>query len=210
MTIIFVRHGESESNRQECFEAAGHFEGSHLTSYGRTQIRQLAIFLSETRQVDEIYSGPSLRTRETASILGEFLGPEVAIADELSEIDCGEWSGQPFSAVEASYAEAWKKWKEMPMQFLFPGGESLACVDRRVRSFVDEIRAIAFKRTVLLVSHSATITVMLARFLDWDLNSAWADKRSYHKNSAVTVLGQKQGGLELLSSEFGSLEHIKG
>ena len=50
-----------------------------------------------------VFSSPLLRARQ----LAEALDPEARIDERLSEIDFGEWEGQPWDAIERDALDAW-------------------------------------------------------------------------------------------------------
>jgi broad specificity phosphatase PhoE len=186
--LIIVRHAESVNNSKKCFEGSGNQGGSSLTVKGGNQARMLASYLSGLFSVDCIYSSPTVRTLETSAILKKKLNSSIVIARELMEIDCGKWGNKPVDLVKEANANEWKLRKEHPTEFCFPQGESLLGVENRIIPFMERLLQASQQKSIVLVSHSAAITIILAYLLKWPLKEAWLDSRSYHANTAFTIL----------------------
>ena len=206
--FIVVRHAESNSNKARLFEASGSHSGSPLTEYGEIQARLLAMHLSDLFSVARIYSSPTKRTLDTAALLKEKLNSPITIIDELSEIDCGEWGDKPIDTIKKENTNQWKMRKEKPTEFCFPQGESLLDVQNRVIPFIDGLLKTTRQQIIVLVSHSTMISVILAYLHNWQLEEAWLDKRSYHINTAFTVLEIEENRAKVISSDISSTAHL--
>lgn len=102
MTILLVRHGETEWNRARRHQ--GRFD-SPLTERGVAQARAIAQLLAglpEARGAP-IVASPQGRARRTAEIIGEELGRggAVRLDDRLREHSVGAWDGLTYSEIEA-------------------------------------------------------------------------------------------------------------
>jgi probable phosphoglycerate mutase len=208
MKLIIVRHGESQGNRLRQFESSNNLGGSHLTRTGTLQVKSLAEHLGDYRPVECIYSSPSARTRETSEILGRELDSPITIVNKLSEINCGEWAGHAIDKIAELNPREWKTRKEMPTEFCFPGGEGLRDVEQRVTTFIDGLFETSGRETILLVSHSTMISVILAYLCEWNLEQAWRDKRSYHPNSAFTILEFDARNQKSISMKLANKVHL--
>ena len=208
MKLIIVRHGETQGNRLRQFESSDNLGGSHLTRTGTLQVKSLAEHLVDYRPVECIYSSPTARTRETSEILGRELDSPITIVNELSEINCGEWAGHAIDKIAELNPREWKIRKEMPTEFCFPGGEGLRDVEQRVAPFIDSLLGTPGRGTILLVSHSTMISVILAYVCEWNLEQAWRDKRSYHPNSAFSILEFEARNQKLISLKLANTVHL--
>ena len=206
MTLLIVRHAQTHSNVARHFQGSGTGAGSTLTEEGQRQARALANHLVKHFEVDKIYSSPSQRTLETANILNKSLQIPLTIQSELREIDCGDWENKASDLIERSYPEQWALWQNEPLAFCFPNGESLLNVQARTTLLLKNLTN-ETKGTVLLVSHSATISVMLAFLHGWSLEKAWAEGRAYHQNTAFSKLEFDAGNLIL--SEIACTPHLQ-
>jgi phosphoserine phosphatase len=107
-TIVLVRHGETDWNRERRFQ--GHADTS-LNDAGRRQALELAEALRDER-LDAVYTSPLRRATETARIVVDMLGLKAEELEALREIDVGDWQGLTVDEVRARYPEradvAWR------------------------------------------------------------------------------------------------------
>jgi probable phosphoglycerate mutase len=162
--VLLVRHGATARTAEDRFSGA---EGVDLSDEGRRQVASLAERLAEL-QIDAVYSSPLSRTRETAEILAARCGLEIALRDGLREISHGHWEGLSRQEVEARFPEEYAAWEEDPFTFAPDGGESGVAVLARALPVVREIVTGHPDDTVLVVSHKATIRLLLASLLGFD------------------------------------------
>ena len=71
-----------------------------------------------------VFSSPLQRAR----LLAEALDPETRIDERLSEMDFGEWEGQPWDAIDRDALDAWAA---DTLHYTPPGGESVAGLQHR-------------------------------------------------------------------------------
>ena len=116
-----------------------------------------------------VYSSPRERAYYTARQIAEPHELKVAIADDLDEVDFGEWTGMAFSALEGD--PAWTEWNERRASARPPGGESMAeAVERAVRALT-EIAAGHQGATIACVSHCDIIRGAIAHCLGLPLDN---------------------------------------
>jgi broad specificity phosphatase PhoE len=101
-TILLVRHGETDWNREGRFQ--GHADPP-LNELGRQQARQLAEQLAPM-PIDAVYSSDLKRARETAEIVAARKGLTVTVERGLREIDVGSWSGLTRAEIEERFPGA--------------------------------------------------------------------------------------------------------
>ena len=181
-----------------------------MTEKGISQAQALAEYLSGHIKCDQILSSDADRAIETARKIGSILRVKVARSPALREIDCGDWEGKPTEEVSLQYPQQWSMWQNNPLEFCFPRGESLKDVEQRVAPMLDKlISSTGNGRTVMLISHSATISVMSAYLHKWSLADAWQDGRGYHSNTAFSILHFDDTTGDLIESEIASQIHLK-
>ena len=100
-TIVLVRHGETDWNRDRRFQGRA---DQPLNETGRAQARELAESLRD-EPVSVLYTSPLRRASETAEILAERLGLEARPLDALLEIDVGTWEGLTIDDVRVRFPE---------------------------------------------------------------------------------------------------------
>src|SRR5213082_2452981 len=162
--IFMVRHGATVLTKEDRFAGATDVE---LSDEGREQVRRLAIRLAGENIV-AIYASPMGRTVETARILAEPHGLEVQTRDGLREISHGRWEQMTRKEVEAAFPEESAAWEKDPYTFAPVGGESgLAVTARALPVLMDIVREHSAE-DVLIVSHKATIRLLLSSLLGFD------------------------------------------
>lgn len=162
MTILVIRHGETDWNREPA-RCQGWAEIG-LNENGRAQARGQGRALAG-RGLELIVSSHLRRARETAAIVREELGGELPLVldPRLAEAHRGEWEQRLFAEIVLEDADTWRAYRERPESFRFPGGESLADHQRRVLAAVRDVARDG--RPALLVTHGGSIR-LLRCFLD--------------------------------------------
>ncbi len=166
MTRVFlVRHGATARTAEDRFSGDA---GVDLSDEGRAQVQALAERLRSCR-LDAIYASPLSRTQETADILAEGHPTPVLPRDGLREIGHGHWEGLTRREVEARFPDEYSAWEVDPFTFAPEGGESGLSVLARALPVMREVVLAHPHQTVLVVSHKATIRLLLASLLGFDL-----------------------------------------
>lgn len=163
--LFLVRHGATSRTAEDRFSGDA---GVELSDEGRAQVRALAARL-EGCPLDAVYASPLSRTRETAELLIAGRGLSLATRDGLREIGHGHWEGLTRREVETRYADEYSAWDEDPFTYAPEGGESGLSVLARALPVVREIVVAHPGQTVLVVSHKATIRLLLASLLGFDM-----------------------------------------
>src|SRR5204862_6773564 len=162
--IFLVRHGATVLTAEERFAGATDVE---LSDEGREQVRRLAVRLSGEK-ITAVYASPLGRTVETAQILAEPHGLEVQTRDGLREISHGRWEQMTRKEVEKAFPEEADAWEKDPYTFSPIGGESGLAVTARALPVLMEIVRQHPAANVLVVSHKATIRLLLSSLLGFD------------------------------------------
>jgi len=162
--VFLVRHGATTLTAEDRFAGATDIP---LSDTGRDQVRRLAVRLSG-EPISAIFASPLGRTMETASILAQPQSLPVQPVDGLREISHGHWEQMTRKDVEAQFPAEAEEWNRDPFTFAPQGGESgLAVTARALPALVDIIRANEGGR-LLVVSHKATIRLLLSSLLGFD------------------------------------------
>jgi probable phosphoglycerate mutase len=162
--LFLVRHGATQLTAEDRFSGES---GVDLSDEGRWQAERLGERLRR-EELRAIYSSPLSRTVETARIIGGRCGLEPVLVDGLREISHGHWEGLTRNEVEARHRDEYAAWEEDPFTFAPKGGETGVAVLARalvaVRAIVERHRG----ERVLVVSHKATIRILLSSLLGFD------------------------------------------
>ena len=162
--VFLVRHGATVLSAEDRF--AGETDVA-LSEEGREQARRLAARLASA-SIAAVYASPLGRTVETAQILAAPHQLELQKRDGLREISHGRWEQMRRAEVEAAFPEEARDWEEDPYTFAPAGGESgLAVTARALPVLIDLVRCHP-EGTILVVSHKATIRLMLSSLIGFD------------------------------------------
>lgn len=162
--LYLVRHGATSLTAEDRFSGD---VGVELSDDGRWQAELLGERLRR-ENLAATYCSPLSRTLETAHIIGRVCNLEPTPVDGLREISHGRWEGLTRAEVESRYGDEYSAWEEDPLTFAPERGESGVAVLARA---LPAVRAIITKhpgQRVLVVSHKATIRLLLSSFLGFD------------------------------------------
>lgn len=163
--LYFVRHGATQMTAEDRFAGSG--TGPTLSDEGRRQVERLAARIGDDG-ITTVYCSPLSRTVETAEILARPYGLTPVRRDGLSEISHGRWEGLTRGEVEERYAGEYAAWEEDPFIFAPQDGESGLAVLARALPVVREIVVAHPGECVLVVSHKATLRLVLSSLVGID------------------------------------------
>ena len=162
--VFLVRHGATVLTAENRF--AGSVEVP-LSDEGRGQARRLALRLGGA-PVAAVYASPLGRALETARIAAEPHALPVHTDPRLREISHGRWEEMTRTEVEARFPDEIASWEADPYTFAPEGGETgLDVTARALPAMLDLVRAHPGE-TILVVSHKATIRLLLSSLLGFD------------------------------------------
>jgi len=190
--IIIIRHGETEWNKTGRFQ--GHSDVP-LSAEGRAQAAALGRNLA-LDHVDAIYASDLTRAMETAAPLAKRFGLEVISDPLLRELNFGAWEGRNFNDVNAENPNAMKNFYTDPEQADIPESEPFPEFQRRVAGRVREIVAQERGKRIVVVSHGASIRILLADILAMPIRSIWHISQL---NTAVNKIRFEDDGFAIVT-----------
>ncbi len=158
-TLLIVRHGESEANRQEIF--AGQYDVP-LQDRGVEQAKTTAEFIANNYKVDKVYASDLKRAFITGKATADRVGVEIIPDKNLREIDCPMWDGVKFCDMYKVDEEKYKMWIEDIGNAVTPGGETTKQVGERVYSAVKRIAEENPGKTLVIASHGVAIRTLVS------------------------------------------------
>jgi len=162
--IFLVRHGSTTLTAEDRFAGATDVA---LSDEGRDQATRLSQRLA-TVPVAAVYASPLGRAMDTAEILAGPHNLTVQPRDGLREISHGHWETLTRKEVEQKFPAEASAWEADPYTFAPEGGESgLAVTARALPAFLEIVRNHP-GQPVLIVSHKATIRLLLSSLLGFD------------------------------------------
>jgi broad specificity phosphatase PhoE len=162
--LLLVRHGATTLSAEDRFAGATDIP---LSDEGRSQAAALAERLRDD-PIDAIYCSPMRRTLETASIVADPHGLTPVSRPALREIDHGHWEGLTRQEVESQFKEEYARWEQDPFSSAPSGGECGVDVMARALPVVRAIVEAHHGQQVVVVSHKATIRLIISSLLGFD------------------------------------------
>jgi broad specificity phosphatase PhoE len=162
--LHLIRHGATTLSAEDRFAGAVDVP---LSDEGRAQAARLGERLAGTK-LCAVYASPMSRTMETAQLVGRPQGLEPQPADGLREIAHGHWEGMRRKEVEEQFKAEYDAWEEDPFTYAPPEGETGLSVMARALPVVREIVLRHPGENIAVVSHKATIRLLLSSLLGFD------------------------------------------
>ena len=165
LTLYFLRHGET------IYSETGAYCGELDTELTPEGVQMAEAFAQAYRSIPwtAAYVSPMKRTIATAKPLCEALGLEMQLRDGLKEIRYGEWEDKSVDFVKQHYWDDYIRWLAEPAWNPPTGGETSVEISSRASLVIAEIQEKYAKGNVLVVSHKATIRIILCELLGIDL-----------------------------------------
>jgi broad specificity phosphatase PhoE len=192
VTLLLVRHGESEGNARRIMQG---WLDTPLSDLGRRQAQAVARRLA-TAGATRIYASTLARAWDTAAAIGEAAGLPVEPLDGMREYQYGEAQGLTWGEVESRWGLSVGKWGTG----LIPGEEGAAAFTSRVAATFEEVAERHRDDTAIVVSHGGTI----ARLVVHVLVAGGAAREAYLPfatpvNTSITAIGWERGRHTLVS-----------
>ena len=162
--VYLVRHGATALSAEDRFSGA---VGVELSEEGREQARCLAPRIAR-EGITHVFTSPLSRAVDTARLAVLAPGREPQTRDGLREIAHGHWEGLTREEVETRFPAEYAAWEEDPFTFAPEGGESGVAVLARALPVIREIVSAHPGERLLVVSHKATIRLLLSSLLGFD------------------------------------------
>lgn len=166
LSLYFLRHGQTAHSEANLFCGSG--SDPELTPYGVEMAKAFADAY-KNEKFDAVYSSPLQRAKMTAHEIASKNNITPVYVEELSEISYGKWEGLSVNVVREKYKEDHERWLSNPAWRAPTGGESAQAVSQRSVRFVQSLLTAHPSGKILLVSHKATIRILLCSFLGIDL-----------------------------------------
>lgn len=162
--VYLVRHGATELTAEDRFAGA---IDVRLSDEGREQARLLGKRL-EKDPINIAFASPMVRTMDTASLIVAPHGIGVVPVDGLREIAHGRWERKTRAEVEKEFPEEYSRYETDPYSFAPTEGESGLQVTARALPALLTIVEEHLDQRILIVSHKATIRLLLSSLLGFD------------------------------------------
>lgn len=208
-TILMVRHGESEANKDNVF--AGCETNPNLTEKGFQQAKLYAEYAVKHYKIDKVYSSPLLRAYNTAKATADLLGVDIEVDDGVREIYAGEWEGLTLNDLLDKYHKDFYSWCHNIAHCRCTGGESVEEMSERVLDALTRIALENDGKTILVATHYTPVRAMQAYATTGDFHNMQGF--DHIPNTSITELyfdGEKWsvGEINICSYLNGLVGHI--
>lgn len=154
--FLFIRHGETDWNRQQRFQ--GQIDVP-LNDLGHTQARRLGERLAG-EPTEHLISSDLQRAQQTASPLANAWQAAPALMPGLREQCFGVLEGLDVPTIKARHPDLWTRWLEHRADFALPGGESLQQFHARVIATVKALAEAHPGRRLTVVTHGGVLDML--------------------------------------------------
>lgn len=166
LTLYLLRHG------QTMYSEAGMFCGSGIDADLKSEGLEMAYAVAKgykNMPWSAIYCSPLKRARMTAQPLCDEVNMPMQLRDELMEIGYGAWEGKTVEEVDRDFHDDYIRWQADPAWNPPTKGEPAIEIARRSLKVIEEIKEKYRDGNVLIVSHKATIRIIICGFLGIDV-----------------------------------------
>ena len=196
MKIYFVRHGETDWNKERKIQGQVDIP---LNEFGRHLARETAKGLRDV-PFDVCFTSPLGRARETAQIILQ--GRDVPILEDkrILEMNFGVLEGKCCSKEGWDVPDSFQMFFDDPVHYQAPeGGEDFQAVRKRTGDFLNWLFAQEQYRdgTVLVTTHGAAMAGLLNNLKKKPLAEYWGV--GVHKNCGVTEVDVTDGRIDIIS-----------
>lgn len=165
LKIYLLRHGETEYSQRGAFCGALDAE---LTAHGQQMAQCFAEAYASIRWAD-VYVSPMQRAIATVQPLCAKLGLSMQIREGLREIGYGLWEDCEQDYIRQHYEQDFLRWQTDPAWNAPTQGETAIQIAARALPVITEIGSRYQEGNVLVVSHKATIRIILCSILGIDV-----------------------------------------
>ena len=165
LSIYFLRHGETTHSQTGGYCGALNPE---LTPAG-VEMAQAFADAYGTMDWAAVFASPMKRTIATAKPICDAVGITPQLRDGLKELKYGAWEDRSPEEVKELYGHDYNRWMTEPAWNPPTGGETSLQIASRANTVIAEIKETYETGNVLVVSHKATIRIIICSLLGIDL-----------------------------------------
>ncbi|MBC2579807.1 alpha-ribazole phosphatase [Clostridium sp. DJ247] len=187
MNLYFVRHGETEYNKNKCYYGSLDVE---LTENGIIQAEKARQLIKDVN-FSSVYISEKKRTENTAKILLRDKKYNFIKDKRINETNFGVFEGKSYEQIKTLYPSQCKQWCDDWKKLSPPGGESYIQLYKRVKEFMNDILKLN-QENVLIVTHGGVIRSIYCYILGDNLDFFWK-------------FGSETGDITIIKYEYDNL-----
>lgn len=153
--VILIRHGQTSWNLRKKYCG---LTDLYLNGRGKKQAEKLRLRL-KNELIHKVYSSDRKRALQSAEII--FKGARIEKVGDLREMSFGIFEGRGYKEILREYPSLYKKWLKRPFKVTIPKGESPMDFKKRIMAAFKKIALCNKGKTVAVVCHGGTISVIL-------------------------------------------------
>ena len=196
MELYFVRHGETDWNKQRRIQGQADIP---LNEFGIHLARETARGLADI-PFAACYSSPLGRARKTAEIILGDRDVPVITDTRIEEMSFGEYEGKCCSKKGWELPDNFHRFFDGPEKYMTPpGGENFADVRKRTGEFLNELYGLKEYKdsSILIITHGAALAGILNNIKNQPISRYWG--AGVHKNCGVTKVIVNDGVPRIIS-----------
>jgi probable phosphoglycerate mutase len=166
LKLYLLRHGQTPFSRDNDFCGAG--LDPELTPDGTAMAEAFGAAYKNIRW-SAVFVSPLRRAIATAMPLCDAIGAKMELRDGLKEIHYGKWEGKDVATVSREFHDDYIRWSADPAWNAPTDGEPAVAIAHRALVIIEEINQRFTDGNVLVVSHKATIRIILCSLLGIDV-----------------------------------------
>jgi alpha-ribazole phosphatase len=167
--LLLVRHGVTDFNSSHKFY--GHTD-IDLSPEGRRQVEKLRDRLA-TVAIDAVCCSHLQRARTSAEMIIAGRGLEIESFPDLGELYFGDIEGLTFEEIEQRFPDLAVALLNRDNRISFPGGETMAEMEVRLRRFINGLVRYTAEQTVLVVAHRGPLMLLVCLLLEMNMDCWW-------------------------------------
>lgn len=190
-TIYFIRHGETDYNKQGIVQGSG--VDSSLNKLGRAQAQAFFEYYNTTVDFDIVFTSALKRTHETVAPFVD-TGLRWEKWAEINEMNWGVFEGQKYKpSMRGYYKRMIGQWARGNFKARLEGGESAEELSSRLGMFLDHIKNIP-EENLLVCSHGRSLRCLICLIKGQHLREMEAYK---HSNTGLFKVHLTDGKFEV-------------
>lgn len=205
MRWLWVRHGETEMNRQKRY--LGHSDVT-LNERGRKEANELAKRLVRVGDDSvQLYSSDLRRCVQTAQPLAEVWKVPLVVVPALRELSFGDWELLAYEQLMEHDGERATRWYDDPFTYAPPNGESLRQLGERIDQWLHGLLAETNadkSDTKVFVTHGGVIRWFQAAWLEREPSRYWQVEGLKHGEALLVEWDGHRWEKQSLTNERGS------
>ena len=199
--FIFIRHGETDWNRQQRFQ--GQIDVP-LNDLGQAQARRLGARMAD-EPAEHLICSDLQRAQQTAAPLAAAWQAAPVLLPGLREQCFGVLEGLDVPTIKARHPGLWLQWLEHRADFALPGGENLRQFHARVMDAVKHLAEQHPGRRLAVVTHGGVLDMLWRTANGLPLSGL---RTCDIPNTGLNHLRWRQGTLDIL--RWADASHLEG